>query len=84
MLDQPVEVTVDFLDGWRPDPALQTHTAGALANELREAAAAKPDVFSSSAAASRPFGLSSFVICLMGFAKPHQKTPVSNGLSALH
>jgi hypothetical protein len=35
---------------WRPDPQLQTHTAGGLANELREATAARPDVFSASAA----------------------------------
>ena len=50
MQSQPVEETVVYLETWRPDPQLQTHTAGELANELREAAAAKPDVFSAGAA----------------------------------
>lgn len=50
MLSQTVEQTVAYLESWRPDPQLQTHTAGGLANELREAAAARPDVFSSGAA----------------------------------
>ncbi len=45
-----MEQTVAYLETWRPDPQLQTHTAGGLANELREAAAARPDVFSSGAA----------------------------------
>jgi hypothetical protein len=50
MQSQSVAETIAYLDAWRPDPHLQTHTAGALANELREAAAAKPEAFSSSAA----------------------------------
>ncbi len=50
MQSQTVEETVAYLETWRPDPQLQTHTAGGLANELREAAAARPDVFSAGAA----------------------------------
>jgi hypothetical protein len=50
MQSQTVDETVAYLDTWRPDPQLQTHTAGGLANELREAAAARPDVFSAGAA----------------------------------
>jgi hypothetical protein len=50
MQSQPVDDTVAYLDGWRPDPELQTHTAGALANELREAASAMPEAFSAGAA----------------------------------
>jgi hypothetical protein len=41
--DQPAEGTVGFLLEWQPDPMLQSHTAGALANELREAAVARPE-----------------------------------------
>ena len=50
MQSQPVEETVDYLEAWRPDPVLQTHTAAGLAGELREAAFAKPEPFSASAA----------------------------------
>jgi hypothetical protein len=50
MQSQTVEDTVAYLETWRPDPQLQTLTAGGLANELREAAAGRPDVFSAGAA----------------------------------
>ena len=50
MQSQTVEETVAYLETWRPDPQLQTHTAVGLANELREAAAARPDIFSAGAA----------------------------------
>jgi hypothetical protein len=49
MQSQPVKETVAYLEAWRPDPDLQTHTAVGLANELREAVAARPDVFSAEA-----------------------------------
>ena len=49
MQSQTIEETVSYLETWRPDPQLQTHTAGGLANELREAVAARPDVFSAGA-----------------------------------
>ena len=50
MQSQPVEETVAYLEAWRPDPGLQTHTAAGLAGELREAAFAKPELFSAGAA----------------------------------
>jgi hypothetical protein len=50
MQSQPVEETVAYLEAWRPDPGLQTHTAAGLAGELREAAFAKPEPFSAGAA----------------------------------
>jgi hypothetical protein len=50
MQNQPVEETVAYLEAWRPDPGLQTHTAAGLAGELREAAFAKPELFSAGAA----------------------------------
>ncbi len=50
MQSQPVEETVAYLEAWCPDPGLQTHTAAGLAGELREAAFAKPEPFSASAA----------------------------------
>jgi hypothetical protein len=50
MQDQSVEDTIAYLQAWRPDPHLQTHTASGLANGLREAAASKPELFSSGAA----------------------------------
>lgn len=49
MQNQTVEETVAYLEKWRPDPQLQTYTSGGLANELREAAAARPDIFSAGA-----------------------------------
>jgi hypothetical protein len=49
MQSQTVEDTIAYLGTWRPDPQVQTHTAGGLANELREAAAARPEVFSAGA-----------------------------------
>jgi hypothetical protein len=50
MQAQSINDAVAYLDAWRPDPDLRLETAGALANELREAAAAKPELFSASAA----------------------------------
>jgi hypothetical protein len=50
MQSQSVEETVTYLEAWRPDPDLQTHTAAGLAGELREAAFAKPELFSAGAA----------------------------------
>ena len=50
MQSQPVEETVAYLEAWRPDPGQQTHTAAGLAGELREAAFAKPELFSAGAA----------------------------------
>jgi hypothetical protein len=47
---QTVEDTVAYLETWCPDPQLHAHTAGGLANELREAVAAKPEAFSAAAA----------------------------------
>jgi hypothetical protein len=49
MLEQPVEKTAAFLASWQPDISRQNESAGALANELREAAAAKPGLFSAAA-----------------------------------
>ncbi len=50
MQSQPAEETVAYLEAWRPDPGPQTHTAAGLAGELREAAFAKPELFSAGAA----------------------------------
>jgi hypothetical protein len=50
MLEQQADKTATFLCSWQPDVSRQNETAGALANELREAAATKPDLFSSAAA----------------------------------
>jgi hypothetical protein len=46
---QPLNDTIAYLYSWRPDPGLQTHTVGALSNELRESAAADPVLFSANA-----------------------------------
>jgi hypothetical protein len=50
MLEQEVGKTAAFLASWVPDASRQNQTAGALANELREASAAKADLFSAAAA----------------------------------
>jgi hypothetical protein len=50
MQNQPVEHTVAYLAAWHPEAGLQTHTAAGLATELREAAFAKPELFSAGAA----------------------------------
>lgn len=63
MLEQPAEETAAFLIAWQPDVSEQNETAGALASELREAAAAKPDLFSAAAesfAAVRPLFIRHF------------------------
>jgi hypothetical protein len=54
MLEQPAEKTAAFLLAWQPDVSQQSETVGALANELREAAAAKPDLFSAAAESFAP------------------------------
>jgi len=46
---QTVDDTVRYLEMWRPDPQLQSHTAVGLANELREAVSTKPEAFSAAA-----------------------------------
>ncbi|MDP2409782.1 MAG: hypothetical protein Q8M26_05800 [Pseudolabrys sp.] len=54
MLEQSVDKTAAFLLTWQPDVSRQNETAGALANELREAASAKPDLFSADAVRFAP------------------------------
>lgn len=54
MLEQDAERTAAFLVSWQPDASRQGETAGALANELREAVATRPDLFSSAAASFAP------------------------------
>ena len=49
MQTQPLDATIEYLHGWRPETGLQTHTIGALSNELRESAAADPSLFSANA-----------------------------------
>jgi hypothetical protein len=52
--NQSIDDTIAYLDIWRPDPGLQTHTLSALSNELRESAASNPTLFSLNA---EKFGL---------------------------
>lgn len=52
MLEQDAERTAAFLVSWQP--SRQEETAGALANELREAVATRPDLFSAAAASFAP------------------------------
>jgi hypothetical protein len=54
MLEQPAEKTAAFLIAWQPNVAQQNETAGALANELREAVAGRPDLFSTAAVSFAP------------------------------
>ncbi len=54
MLEQDAEKTAAFLVSWHPDVSRQGETAGALANELREAVAGRPDLFSAAAASFVP------------------------------
>ena len=54
MLEQPVETTAAFLANWAPDSSQQRSTADALADELREASALKPDLFSRAALSFAP------------------------------
>ncbi|MGD9767927.1 MAG: hypothetical protein AB7U62_09800, partial [Pseudolabrys sp.] len=64
MLEQDAERTAAFLVLWKPDASRQEETAGALANELREAVATRPDLFSSAAASfaqTRPLFLRYFL-----------------------
>jgi hypothetical protein len=64
MLEQDPEKTAAFLVAWQPDATRQSETAGALANELREAVATRPDLFSAAAASfaqARPLFLRHFL-----------------------
>jgi hypothetical protein len=54
MVEQAAAETARFLASWTPDGSSQNQTAGALANELREAVAAKPDAFSAAAETFAP------------------------------
>jgi hypothetical protein len=49
MQTQSIDDTIAYLNTWRPESGLQTHTASALSNELRESAAASPALFSANA-----------------------------------
>jgi hypothetical protein len=46
MQSQAIDDTIAYLNVWRPDPGIQTHTVSALSNELREAVANNPTLFS--------------------------------------